>query len=109
MSLESLILAKSQEAATVQGQAVEALIRVYLETTGAHVGDVELVEQRHAERDGVITITWYVRRRTRPRFKVVYGNYYPEEVLGVYDTREEAEASIPAGDNMSEIVEIQSD
>jgi hypothetical protein len=63
LSLEALVLAKSREAATAQGQAVEALIRVFMETTGATIADVELVERRDSDHDGVTTITWYVRRR----------------------------------------------
>jgi len=63
VSLEALILAKSREVATAQGQAIEAYIRVFIEQTGLRIDQVELVERRDVEADAT-TFTWYVRQRT---------------------------------------------
>ncbi len=48
VDLAAEMVAKSREVAGVQGQAIEALIRVYIEQAGLSVDEIELVERRES-------------------------------------------------------------
>lgn len=62
-SVEEL-MAKSRELADARGQSVEAFIRVYLETTGLGVDEVELVTATEYTGASVVQRTWVRRRRS---------------------------------------------